>query len=480
MERRLQAEQENKKSPLKIFLIILLILAILATGVVAWAYWYVNSKLDKITEAPAFNADVESFADYDLSCVDVDGFINILVLGVDVRESEDSTEWRSDAIMIASIKEETGEVYLTSLYRDTLLYMPDQGFYDKINHAFTYGGVKEAMKSVNQALDLNIQNYVVINIKGAVEVIDAMDGLDINVEEYEIEELNDYNEETWYYICQRGGACNYVTKPGLQHLDGSQAVTYGRIRKGVGDDYKRTERMRTVCSKLLEKVKTLSFKEIDNVLNVGLPYVKTNLSNSDIMGLAFKVMDFNLAGSTSFPYNIADGYMGAVSYVFPVSLASDVVRLHGEFFGQKNYQPSETCFNISSIISQYYNGSASEPSGEEPVGDGSELGGSSLWTYIPEPEPEPYYVPEPYFEPEEPVEYPIDDPGESPTEPVDPIEGEDPPPIDGGDTGGDTGDETGGGEAPPVDTPVEDPVVVDPPPAEGGGESSEAEASSEG
>ena len=446
-------EKQNKKaSPFSIFLKILVVLALLAAIATLIAYWYVNSKLNKLGELK-INADVESFAEYDLSCVDVDGYINVLVLGIDARDmNEPDEEWRSDAIMIASIKEETGDVYLTSLYRDTLFYLPDEEFYDKITHAFSYGGVQETMKTINQSLDLNIKNYVVFNISACVDIIDAMGGLDLTIEDYEISELNKYNRETWR-ICGKEGTAPSVETAGTQHVDGSLAVTYGRIRKGVGDDYKRTERMRIVVGKMLEKAKTLSFKEIDGILDIGLPQVKTNLSNSDIMGLGFKLFNFNMAGTTSFPFNITDGFMGAVSYVFPTDLFGDVAKLHREFFGQQNYKPSETVFTHSSIISQYAMGSWAEPSGEVAVGDGNEeMGGSSLWYYIPEPEPESLEQYENYEYYEE-TETGGEEPGGEIYEPGPEIGGESGGEsggseeiISGGESGGEAGGESGGSE----------------------------------
>ena len=477
MERRRLEEQEKvlakankkKKSAFEIFLTILLVLAIIAATVVLVAYLYLNSKLNKLDEIN-INADVESFAEYDLSCVDVDGYINILVLGIDARDMNAPDEdWRSDAIMIASIKEDTGDVYLTSLYRDTLFYLPDEGFYDKITHAFSYGGVQETMKTINQSLDLNIKNYIVFNFKAAVDMIDAMGGLDLDIEEYEIQQLNKYNKETWR-VSGKTGTAPQITAPGTQHVDGSMAVTYGRIRKGVGDDYKRTERMRIVVGKMLDKAKTLGFKEIDNILNIGLPQVKTNLSNSDIMGLGFKLFNFKMSGTTSFPFNITDGFMGAVSYVFPTDLYGDVSKLHSDFFKQINYMPSETVFTHSSVISQYAMGSGTEPVGEAYYSDGSEpIGGSSLWYDVPEPEPEPWVEPEGTENTGEiapPVEGEGGQPGgtgeEGSTPPVD---------VPGG-TGEETGTpptETPGGTGeeptpPPVDTPggtgtVEEPVT---------------------
>ena len=109
------------------------------------------------------------------------------------------------------------------------------------------------MKTVNQALDLNIKKYVLFNFKAVSDVVEEVDGINIDVKDYEIDELNKYTYETALII----GTENYnmVSEAGPQKLTGPQAVAYGRIRKGVGDDFKRTERMRTVIKKLLTKVK---------------------------------------------------------------------------------------------------------------------------------------------------------------------------------------------------------------------------------
>ena len=404
MERRQQEElrklweKESKRaaksrfSVKRVIVSALIVVLVLGGAAAASAWWYINSKLNLVEEVK-FEADVENFADYDLSCVDVNGFVNILILGVDARDMNDdseSGEWRSDAIMIASIKEATGEVYLTSIYRDTFLLMGNQGFYDKITHAFSYGGVKETIVTVNKALDLNIKHYLIFNFNAAADVVDAMGGLELDIEEYEIEELNYYTEETWD-IVGREGTPKLVTAPGTQLVDGCTAVSYGRIRKGVGDDYKRTERMRTLVAKMLGKVKTLNFRQINDALNVGLPQVKTNLSNGDIMGLAFKALDFNIVGTSSFPYNIMDGYVNDISYIFPTDLYNDVATLHADYFGQKDYKPSDTVVDISSSIMTYYGGAQEAPSENYEEWDGEGYGGTSTWEETTYEEPAPTY-----------------------------------------------------------------------------------------
>lgn len=309
-------------------------------GIIAYAY--LNSLYEEMHEPTP--------EDYDLSLVAVDGYINILLLGVDSRDMEDFDNTRSDAIMMVSINEETSDVKVLSVYRDTYLKLGDTPTFDKITHACAYGGPELTMKTMNQAMDLNISNYVVVNFKAVADLVDAVDGIEVNVEEYEINQLNKYTIETAENI----GREDYqlVEEPGIQTLEGVQAVSYGRIRKGVGDDFKRTERMRTVVSLVTEKLKEKSFGELKEIIEMLTPQVRTNLSRNDILALAMRLPQYNIVGTTGWPYNVSTGYIGQTSYVFPANLADNVVKLHQEFFGQMDYVLSDTVSSISAAIVQ--------------------------------------------------------------------------------------------------------------------------------
>lgn len=337
------AGKVKKKGRLKLYHKIIIVILIIAMIVVGVGYGYIYSKLNKIKRDK-----VENYTDKELSCVDVDGYVNILLIGIDSRDISDYKDARADAIIIASIEEKTGKVYLTSIYRDTYLKLGDENYYDKINHAFANGGPKEMMKTINQALDLNIKKYVLFNFKAVSDVVEEVDGINIDVQDYEIDELNKYTYETALII----GTENYnmVSEAGPQKLTGPQAVAYGRIRKGVGDDFKRTERMRTVIKKLLTKVKKQSFLKIDNLIDATMPQIRTNLSNSDILTFGYKLKDFNIKGSKGFPYTITTGYLNGTAYVFPADLENDVIELHKKVFKNKNYKPSKSVLEISAQI----------------------------------------------------------------------------------------------------------------------------------
>ena len=160
----------------------MLVLAALIVGIVV--YGYMNSLVNQMHEPTP--------DDYDLSLVDVDGYINILLLGVDSRDMDNIKGTRSDMIMIASINKDTYDVKLTSVYRDTYLKLGDTSTYDKITHACVYGGPEMTMKSLNQAMDIDLSNYIVVNFKTVADVVDAVGGITVDVQDYEIYQLNKY------------------------------------------------------------------------------------------------------------------------------------------------------------------------------------------------------------------------------------------------------------------------------------------------
>ena len=337
----------------KVLIAVLLLLIIIGTIVAVYAM----TKLNKIERV---EIDEE-----ELSCVDVNGYINILLAGVDSRDMDMDTIQTSggDALMIVSIKEDTGAVKITSIYRDTYLRNADTGGYMKITDIFRTGGVETTIKSINEAMDLNIKNFVA-----------GVGGIELTIEDYELSQLNKYTIETAEAI----GKTDYqlYEHAGTQTVEGVQAVSYGRIRKGVGDDFKRTERMRIVLEQVLKKVQTLSLSKIDNLIDDLMPEFMTNLSNSDIILLGMKVMDFNITGSAGFPYDVTTGYLAGTvtSYVFPTKWLDNVKEMHAELFDQTDYVPSDTVVEIANQldytasyqISQVPGGSGGQAA-EEPI-----------------------------------------------------------------------------------------------------------------
>lgn len=199
-------------------LIGLLVIIIIVAGIASYAF----SKLGLL--------DRVELNEKELSCVDVDGYINILLLGVDSRDMDNIDGSGADAIMILSIKEETGEVKLMSVYRDTYLKFGDTDTYGKITDANRYGGPQMMIQSLNQAMDMDISKFVVVNFKAVADLVDAVGGITVDVQEEEIQQLNKYTIQTAENIGKE--SYNLVEQAGEQTLEGVQAVSYGRIRKG--------------------------------------------------------------------------------------------------------------------------------------------------------------------------------------------------------------------------------------------------------
>lgn len=350
-ERNLEREQykvkkKKKMNPaLKVFLIILLILVILIVGVLCAGYMFVNEKISKLQTE---NIDITEVGISEENAERLEGYRNIALLGIDSRADDYSMGNRSDCIIIASLNEKTGEIKLISVYRDTYVYVEENGQkkLDKITHAYSYGGAQNTLKSLNEALDLNITEYVTVNFDAVIAAVDALGGVKINIESDELKYINSYIDAT---SKSSGVSSSHVTKTGTQTLNGVQAVAYSRIRYTSGGDYKRTERMRTVVMAMLEKAKTLSISELNSFADTILPRISTNISAGDIWGLVPTLATIKVGESIGWPYK-TEGITLDRWYGVPVTLESNVEQLHKEVFGQEDYEVSETVKEMSKAI----------------------------------------------------------------------------------------------------------------------------------
>ncbi|MDD6042373.1 MAG: LCP family protein [Eubacteriaceae bacterium] len=343
---KLSAWFNRKKTWQKVLIIAMIVVLILVTAIGGYALFQ-YSKINRM-----------DLSDEELSCVDVDGYLNILLLGVDSRNMDDISGTGADAIMILSLKEETGEITLTSIYRDTYLKMADSDNCYKITDINRAGGPEALIKTLNQAMDLNISKYAVVNFKAVSDLVNAVGGITVDVEDYEIEQLNKYTKQTAYNIGQDD--YQLVTQPGEQTLEGVQAVSYGRIRKGVGDDFKRTERMRIVINLVLDKLKLNDIKQLNGIMNAVLPNVQTNMKMRDMLILASKLTNFTITKGDGWPYEVTTGMLGGISYVFATDLEENVKQLHEKIFGREGYDPTQTVKDISALLNANRSGAANQ------------------------------------------------------------------------------------------------------------------------
>lgn len=276
----------------------------------------------------------------------MENYTNIALFGVDTR-SEDlaSEKSRSDAIIIVSINNGTKEVKLTSIYRDT--YCSVNGTYTKINHAYAYGGPELAISTLNRNFDLDISQYATVNFKIMANIVDAIGGIDLKVEDDFIDDLNKYIKEVNKL---NGGDSSVFSSAGNYTLDGNQAVAYARIRHNQNGDISRAGRQRMVLQAIMKKGQTHPVAFLKAMKEV-LPQIQTNIDSKTLRKLALNALNYEISQQEGFPYDhravrLSDG----LYYDVPTTLKENVVLLHKNLFGTEDYQISDELTTINNKI----------------------------------------------------------------------------------------------------------------------------------
>lgn len=205
--------------------------------------------------------------------------INILLIGMDDDYKENlSTKGRADAMMILSINQKTKAITLASLMRDQYAYIVanGKGSFQKLHHSLNWGP-SVLIQMVERYYKITIDNYVIVNFASVAHVIDALGGVTLDIEANEASYLR--NTCGWTNVIPAGASS--------VHVSGAYALTYMRIRKGnTGGDVARTGRQRKVIMKLIDEAKNCSVKEIVNIVNTMIPYVRTGLSSTEMLSYA--------------------------------------------------------------------------------------------------------------------------------------------------------------------------------------------------
>lgn len=275
-------------------------------------------------------------------------YTNIALFGLDTRQAGSLGKGnRSDTIMVASINNETKDVKIISIYRDSYLNLANDK-YRKCNEAYSIGGPEQAVAMLNMNLDLKIDNYMSVDFLAVSEVVDLIGGVEIEVDEYEIEHLNNYTVETSKVT---GKSTTKLKTTGLQNLDGVQATSYCRIRYTKGDDFKRTERQREVLEAIAAKAKTLTPTKLDEIVKKVFPMCATNMTVDQLLAIAADGLAYNIVETTGFPFEVVTDSVGSAgSCVIPVDLEANVKQLHQTLFDATDYTPTEKVVEISNKI----------------------------------------------------------------------------------------------------------------------------------
>lgn len=234
--------------------------------------------------------------------------VSVLIMGVDSNDHRDNAESaRTDALMVATFNKDDKSINIVSIPRDSLVYIPEVGYEDKINHAHYFGGTEAAIETVENLLDIPIDYYVKLNFHAFVDVVDALDGITVDVP-YEFKESNSMDKRDSIHLY-----------PGVQNVDGEEALALARTRK-LDNDIQRGIRQQEIIKSVIDKATSVnSILNYDDLLEAVGDNLVTNMTFSDIKtfitygtsGGKLKVDTYTLEGTDYQPGGV---YYWALDY----------------------------------------------------------------------------------------------------------------------------------------------------------------------
>lgn len=286
------------------------------------------------------------------------GYTTIALVGIDSRDDKLKSDWNSDTMIIASINNDTKKVKLVSVYRDTYLCLGEDedgnNSYGLANSAYCTGGAKKMINMLNKNLDMNISDFVTVNFQAVAETVELLGGIDVEMKKEEVVHLNNYCVETSEVTGMDYTPLEEIE--GVQHLNGVQAVAYARIRKTSGNDFRRAARQREVIYKIVEKAKNSSIATLNTVLDKIFPMIYTSLTEKEILSMGMNMLSYDIEDQTGFPFDHLYGdtvkeAMDGVDCVLPITLESNVIKLHEFLYPEDSYVPSNEVKTYSQEIS---------------------------------------------------------------------------------------------------------------------------------
>lgn len=334
-----------------------------------YVYGQLNSKLDKINQPVLddskikVNQEVQDSIDSQESTLT--GYTTYALFGIDHRDKNTALGGEnSDTIIIASVNNDTKDVKLVSVYRDTLLNLGND-IYSKANAAYAYGEAEQAITMLNTNLDLNISEYATVNFNALTTIIDDLGGLDMDMSYAEIVHMNNYCVETSEETGKDYTPIELPDRPddieAVQyhyHLNGVQATSYCRIRYTASLDMGRTERQRRVIQMIVSKAKSAGLGKIFKIMDDVFPMVTTSMTKDEILQLLPTLIGYSVDDTTGFPTSYKFSNVKG-SIIVPTTLETNVIELHKFLYGDEAYTPSATVKANSEKILEIVGGESS-------------------------------------------------------------------------------------------------------------------------
>lgn len=264
-----------------------------------------------------------------------EGWTHYLLLGVD-GEADSYKSKRSDAMIVLSVSDREKRVVLSSVPRDTLVYIEGKGF-DKLTHAYAYGGANLTVQTFEENFDIDIENYFSINFAAMTEMVDQPGGLTLTLTDAEAKHMGDY-----YAAWGLSG--------GTQKLNGKEVLAYCRVRK-IDSDYKRNDRQFRVLKAIYDKVKSMPATKYTKLIETVYPHMYSDMTVADAISLAGKLLDVTKDGEIENVKSVDSdhsrgGSLKGKSVVLVDSLV-DTADRRRESLGIEDYTPSKRLQQIS-------------------------------------------------------------------------------------------------------------------------------------
>ena len=356
-EQKRLLKQKRKKRKVILLIIEVIVLLIVLAALYVWQALNKIQKDDPGADLSASDLNINEDELGDETIQIMEGYEDVALFGVDNYFNGHADSGNSDVIMIASINNDTKEVKLVSVYRDTFLdtdiQTENSPNFHKANRAFALGGAEQSIRMLNASLDLDIEHFITVDFKVVTDVVNMLGGVDIEVDSAELKYINHHIDTT---ARATGDTPVYVQSTGLQTLNGTQATAYARIRSTAGSDFARAERQREVINEIVKKAKKTDLPTINKIINQVFPEICTNYTNTDIIRLAAAMFDYELSDSTGFPFSKYPARLGGSKgdVVIPADLENNVRALHRYLYNDTSYVPSATVINYSDLLKNNY------------------------------------------------------------------------------------------------------------------------------
>ena len=352
-DRQKRVRRRRRRSTLSrvMFALEIIVLVVLMGGL------FVYAKLGKLNHETINEEEIDVNESVTENQV-MKGYTTIALVGIDSRDDKLKSDWNSDTMIIASINNDTKKVKLVSVYRDTYLCLGEDedgnNSYGLANSPYCTGGAKKMINMLNKNLDMNISDFVTVNFQAVAETVELLGGIDVEMKKEEVVHLNNYCVETSEVTGMDYTPLEEIE--GVQHLNGVQAVAYARIRKTSGNDFRRAARQREVIYKIVEKAKNSSIATLNTVLDKIFPMIYTSLTEKEILSMGMDMLSYDIEDQTGFPFDHLYGdtvkeAMDGVDCVLPITLESNVIKLHEFLYPEDSYVPSNEVKTYSQEIS---------------------------------------------------------------------------------------------------------------------------------